>query len=76
VILWIRRKSLAAPGLRFRWFIASYLAFRLYIDFFKPHWTLFAGLSGIQWGCVLGLVICAYSLMKLTEINSTEHSHG
>jgi phosphatidylglycerol:prolipoprotein diacylglycerol transferase len=76
VILWIRRKGLAAPGLKFRWFIAAYLTFRLYIDFFKPHWTLFGGLSGIQWGCVLGLAICAYSLMKLTEINSTEHSHG
>jgi phosphatidylglycerol---prolipoprotein diacylglyceryl transferase len=75
-VLWIKRKSFTAPGLKFRWFITAYLAFRLYIDFFKPHWILFGGLSGIQWGCVLGLVFCAYSLMKLIETNSTEHSHG
>ena len=75
-ILWIRRDALAVPGLKFRWFIMAYLAFRLFIDFFKPHWTLFGGLSGIQWGCVLGLLFCAYSLMRFSELNPTEHPHG
>lgn len=73
-VLWVRR-SLTAPGLKFRWFITAYLAFRFYIDFFKPHWTLIGGLSGIQWGCVIGLVVCAYSLMRLIEVNSTEPTH-
>jgi phosphatidylglycerol:prolipoprotein diacylglycerol transferase len=66
-VLWIKRASFIIPGLQFRWFMVSYLTFRFYIDFFKPHWTLFAGLSGIQWGCLIALIFCAYSLMRLYE---------
>jgi len=74
-ILWIKRPSLTTPGLKFRWFMVGYLSFRFYIDFFKPHWTLFGGLSGIQWGCLVALVFCAYSLMKLSEQPLTEKSN-
>jgi phosphatidylglycerol:prolipoprotein diacylglycerol transferase len=74
-VLWIKRASLSAPGLQFRWFMTGYLSFRCYIDFFKPHWTVFGGLSGIQWGCLLGLMACAYSLMKLSEQPLPEKSH-
>jgi phosphatidylglycerol---prolipoprotein diacylglyceryl transferase len=41
-------------GARFRIFLASYLAWRLVIDFLKPQ-PLVAGLNLIQWACVLGL---------------------
>ena len=75
-VLWLKRAALSVPGLKFRWFMVAYLSFRLYIDFFKPHWTLFAGLSGIQWGCALALVFCVYSLMKISEQPLTEKSHG
>jgi prolipoprotein diacylglyceryltransferase len=71
--LWAARSALATPGLRFRWFMTGYLAFRFYIDFFKPHWTLFGGLSGIQWGCLAGLVFCAWSIMKLSEQPEPAH---
>ena len=74
-ILWIKRASFTVPGVKFRWFMIAYLAFRFYIDFFKPHWTLFGGLSGIQWGCLLALVFCAYSLMKLSDQPAPEKSH-
>ncbi len=74
--LWFGRASLAVNGLKFRWFLTAYLAFRFYIDFFKPHWTLFGGLSGIQWGCLAGLACTVYSLMKLSEPPATENSHG
>jgi prolipoprotein diacylglyceryltransferase len=44
------------PGGRFQLFLASYLAFRLAIDFLKPYPApVFAGLSAIQWACVAGL---------------------
>lgn len=75
-VLWVKRASLTIPGLQFRWFMAGYLAFRFYIDFFKPHWTLFAGLSGIQWGCALAFIFCIYSIMKLSEEPLTEKQHG
>jgi prolipoprotein diacylglyceryltransferase len=74
-VLWIKRNALTVPGIKFRWFMVGYLSFRLYIDFFKPHWTLFAGLSGIQWGCLIALIFCAYSLVKLSEPPTPEHSH-
>jgi prolipoprotein diacylglyceryltransferase len=73
IVLWIKRASLTIPGLKFRWFMVSYLSFRFYIDFFKPHWTLFCGISGIQWGCLLGLLFCVYSLMNLSEQPLTEN---
>jgi prolipoprotein diacylglyceryltransferase len=76
VVLWVKRHALTANGLKFRWFLSSYLAFRFYIDFFKPHWTLFGGLSGIQWGCLVGLIFCVYSLMKLSEQPAPENPHG
>ena len=76
LVLALCRRRLTAPGMTFRCFLAAYLAFRFYIDFFKPHWTLFGGLSGIQWGCLLGLAACAWSLMKLFEKTTPEHSHG
>jgi len=74
-VLWMCRGALKLPGMSFRCFLAAYLAFRFYIDFFKPHWTLFGGLSGIQWGCLLGLAVCAWSLMKLFENAAPEPSH-
>ena len=74
-VLWLKRAALTIPGLKFRWFMAGYLSFRLYIDFFKPHYTLFAGLSGIQWGCAIALVFCLYSVMKLSEPPLAEKIH-
>ena len=75
MVLWIKRAALTTPGLKFRWFMVGYLSFRFYIDFYKPHWTLFGGLSGIQWGCLIALIFCAYSLMKLSEQPLPEKSH-
>lgn len=44
-------------GDRFRIFLASYLAFRLLVDFLKPDPPPLAlGLSAIQWACVAGLL--------------------
>jgi hypothetical protein len=46
-----------AEGDRFRLFLASYLAFRLAVDFLKPDPPAIAlGMSAIQWACVAGLL--------------------
>lgn len=42
-------------GAVFRAFVAAYLLWRLGIDFLKPGGTL-AGMSGIQWACIAGLL--------------------
>ena len=43
-------------GAVFRAFLATYLAWRLGIDFLKPG-PSHAGMSGIQWACAAGLVV-------------------
>ncbi|GGF21433.1 hypothetical protein GCM10011383_36350 [Hymenobacter cavernae] len=55
--LWLleRRRPLA-DGIRFRLFLASYLLFRLLVEFLKPTPPLPGlGLTAIQWACVAGL---------------------
>ncbi len=73
-MLWIMRASFTVPGMRFRWFLTGYLSFRLCVDFLKPHEIVFGGLSGIQWGCVLALAFCAWSLIRLPQL-SPQPSH-
>ena len=52
---YVRRRSIH-EGDFFRVFLASYLAFRLAIDFLKPEpHPILAGLTAIQWACVAGL---------------------
>jgi phosphatidylglycerol:prolipoprotein diacylglycerol transferase len=43
-----------AEGMRFRIFLASYLAWRVAIDFLKPQ-PLVGGMNLIQWACLAGL---------------------
>jgi phosphatidylglycerol---prolipoprotein diacylglyceryl transferase len=52
-------KATHPEGARFRIFLASYLAWRLGIDFLKPQ-PLICGLNLIQWSCVAGLVALAW----------------
>ena len=55
----------ARPGLAFALFLASYLAFRLAVDFLKPYPPpLLFGLSAIQLACAAGLVYYAFVLPR------------
>ncbi|OUJ72975.1 prolipoprotein diacylglyceryl transferase [Hymenobacter crusticola] len=55
--LWLlERRRLLPDGWRFRLFLASYLLFRLLVEFIKPTPPLPGlGLTPIQWACVAGL---------------------
>jgi phosphatidylglycerol:prolipoprotein diacylglycerol transferase len=44
------------PGDAFKFFMVSYVLFRLLCDFIKPYPRIFLGLGGIQWACVLLLL--------------------
>jgi len=57
-LLWRWRAPLArSPGLAFKLYLASYLAWRLGVDGLKPVPYAYAfGLSGIQWVCIVALV--------------------
>jgi len=52
----ITRPTRWPEGARFRIFMASYLAWRLSIDFLKPQ-PLIHGMNLIQWCCAAGLVV-------------------
>ncbi len=59
----ISRRAKLAEGARFRIFLAGYLAWRLFIDFFKPQ-PLVAGMNLIQWACVAGLLVLAADVIS------------
>lgn len=56
----ISRMDKLPEGARFRIFLASYLTWRVVIDFLKPQ-PLICGLSVIQWSCVAGLAAIVLS---------------
>lgn len=51
-------------GNLFKFFMVSYFAFRLAIDFLKPEMRVFAGLSSIQWSCIAVLVFYAHDIFR------------
>jgi len=67
-LLWRWRAALArSPGLAFKLYLASYLAWRLCVDGLKPVPFAYAfGLSGIQWVCIVGLACYLPLLFKQT----------
>ena len=55
-----RARLSAVPGLAFKLFLAAYLGWRLIGDSFKPVRVEYAaGLSGIQWTCLIALLAYA-----------------
>lgn len=61
----LHRARLATPGLAFKLFLSSYLLWRFAVEFLKPvpvAWPL--GLSGIQWTCLVALVVYTPLVMR------------
>jgi hypothetical protein len=52
------------PGDAFKFFMVSYLAFRLLIDFIKPYPRIFLGLGGIQWACAVTLLYYSPDIVR------------
>ncbi|RYD86201.1 MAG: diacylglyceryl transferase, partial [Sphingobacteriales bacterium] len=76
VLLWpllkrVQRTVILAPGALFKLFMIAYLSFRFALDFIKPHYTVFPGLSPIQLATLLGLLYYLPYLLqpkKLTAV--------
>lgn len=56
LIVFLDKKLVFVNGGKFKFFMIAYLAFRFFLDFFKPHYTFNMGLSTIQLTCVAGLL--------------------
>ena len=65
-VLWRKRGDFAREGDAFRVFLASYLVFRLVLDFLKPMPMPYFGLfSGLQLLCLAGLLYYARDMPRL-----------
>jgi phosphatidylglycerol---prolipoprotein diacylglyceryl transferase len=65
-VLWWKRGDFAREGDAFRVFLASYLVFRLVLDFLKPIPMPYFGLfSGLQLLCLAGLLYYARDMPRL-----------
>jgi prolipoprotein diacylglyceryltransferase len=63
-------KAQLPEGARFRIFLGSYLAWRVFIDFFKPQPQI-EGMNLIQWSCVAGIL-----LLLLDEFRTWKGTHA
>lgn len=54
---YLKPRLSAVSGLQFKLFLSGYLLWRLLVDGIKPVPYDYWGLSGIQWACVVALVI-------------------
>lgn len=67
-----RRDRFPQPeGDRFKYFTIAYLSFRLLVDFLKPDFSYFLGLSAIQIACILALIYYRRSLCQLFSFRRT-----
>jgi phosphatidylglycerol---prolipoprotein diacylglyceryl transferase len=63
-------------GYRFQFFMIGYLAFRLLLDFIKPHYVYFIGLGTIQLCCIVGLLYYSRTIYKIFFNFSALTQHG
>ncbi|PKL74906.1 MAG: hypothetical protein CVV27_18080, partial [Candidatus Melainabacteria bacterium HGW-Melainabacteria-1] len=64
--LLLRRIHFAWPaGIAFQGFMAAYCAFRVAVEVIKPTLKLYAGLSAIQWACLIGLGVAMWQIRQL-----------
>jgi prolipoprotein diacylglyceryltransferase len=63
-IVYARSRKPHPLGLLFRLFLFLYLAFRFLVEFIKPTFTPYLGLSAIQIACAVGIVVTLSSLMR------------
>jgi len=59
LVIWWRSQKPYRSGDLFQLYLAAYLGFRFLIDFLKPDFHPFLGISAIQLACLLGVLYCA-----------------
>ena len=75
ILLWIGLKRLQKAaslqaGALFKLFMISYLLFRFLLDFIKPHYPVFVGLSTIQLTCLAGLLYYAPFILQPKKLTA------
>jgi phosphatidylglycerol---prolipoprotein diacylglyceryl transferase len=77
LLLFLRWRSTFAirSGDLFRFYLICYLGFRVAIDFIKPDFHPWLGLSAIQVACLLGLVYYSRDIPHLWQLRQKEVSY-
>jgi len=68
VVLVLIRGRLTVPGHLFRLFMLAYLGFRFLVEFIKPVYDPYLGLSLIQLSCLAGIIWCVVSLIRTSKV--------
>jgi phosphatidylglycerol---prolipoprotein diacylglyceryl transferase len=63
LILFARSRRPHPSGLLFRQFFLGYFAFRFFVEFIKPRYHPYLGLSAIQLASLGGVIACAWQLL-------------
>jgi phosphatidylglycerol:prolipoprotein diacylglycerol transferase len=71
-LYWMSRRQ-HTNGTLFRVFMASYLLWRLLIDFLKPQ-PLVHGMNLIQWASIAGLIAVAVGVLRRSPVRVVEHA--
>jgi phosphatidylglycerol:prolipoprotein diacylglycerol transferase len=66
VVLLVRMRWAYPNGRIFRLFLLAYCAYRFAIEFIKPTYRPYIGLSAIQLACLGGVIACAISMLRRT----------
>jgi phosphatidylglycerol:prolipoprotein diacylglycerol transferase len=66
VVLLVRMRWPYPNGRIFRLFLLAYCAYRFAVEFIKPTYRPYVGLSAIQLACLGGLIACAISVLRRT----------
>ncbi|MEO0989000.1 MAG: prolipoprotein diacylglyceryl transferase family protein [Cyanobacteria bacterium J06639_14] len=64
LVIWLRSQRPYASGELFQIYLAGYLGFRFWVDFIKPDFQPFWGLSAIQVACLIGFLYCSRQLSR------------
>lgn len=74
VFLQWRNRWQRQEGDLFKFYMVAYLGFRFFIDFIKPEFHPFLGLSAIQIACLLALVYYRHSIVNLFRFSRSVNS--
>ena len=69
-MIWLRSRYPYRSGDLFQLYFAAYLGFRFLIDFLKPDFHPFLGLSAVQFACLLGLLYCTRQRFQRVPLSS------
>jgi phosphatidylglycerol:prolipoprotein diacylglycerol transferase len=73
-LLW-RSRQPHPNGELFRLFLLVYLTYRFFVEFIKPTWRPYLGLSALQIASALGVLACAISLYRMHR-GDRKDTHG